>query len=78
MRLRFYSGVVMAVLAATIPETTNGARLATFEEEKAMALNQLLSDYLIGYAQTEANLSISAPTNAPTNAPAPVPTNTDT
>ena len=57
MRLRFYSGVVMAVLAATTPEKVNAARLATFEEEKAMALNQLFSDYLIGYAQTDADLA---------------------
>ena len=47
----------MAVLAATAPEKVNAARLATFEEEKAMALNQLFSDYLIGYAQTEVDLA---------------------
>lgn len=68
----------MAVLAATAPEKVNAARLATFEEEKAMALNQLFSDYLIGYAQTEADIANQVTTNAPTNAPAPVPTNTDT
>ena len=48
----------MAVLAATAPETASGARIASYEEEKALALSQLLSDYMIGYAQTGADLVI--------------------